>query len=116
MDNCINKESIIEILSKAWSLDSSSKWTINNPAKGQCGVTALVINDLFGGMILKTELVEGWHFYNQINNQRYDFTESQFKSEILYQDIPSNREEAILDTNQQQYDYLRQKVNELWNR
>ncbi|MBP0725189.1 hypothetical protein J5Y03_08280 [Bacillus sp. RG28] len=30
---------------KVWSIESSSKWTIHNPANGQCGVTTLVVND-----------------------------------------------------------------------
>jgi hypothetical protein len=45
-----------EALLKSWSINSSSKWTKDNPAKGQCGVTALVVNDLLGGLIRKTPL------------------------------------------------------------
>jgi hypothetical protein len=36
------------VLMKVWSIESSSKWTPENPAKGQCGVTTLVVNDIFG--------------------------------------------------------------------
>jgi hypothetical protein len=97
-------------LLKSWSKNSSSKWTKDNPAKGQCGVTALVVNDLHGGQISKTLLDEGWHFYNEINEVRYDFTVSQFIEDIRYMNIPSNREEAFLDTNQKQYDSLMQRV------
>ncbi|MEB9972481.1 hypothetical protein P4K82_12925 [Bacillus cereus] len=50
------EENIKNISLQSWSIESSSKWTLNNPAMGQCGVTALVINDLFGGEILMTEL------------------------------------------------------------
>lgn len=99
-----------EALLKSWSIKSSFKWTKDNPAKGQCGVTALVVNDLLGGLIRKTPLFEGWHFYNEINGIRYDFTVSQFNEDIRYMDIPSNREEAFLDTNQKQYDFLKQSV------
>lgn len=99
-----------EAFLKSWSKNSSSKWTKDNPAKGQCGVTALVVNDLLGGQISKTLLDEGWHFYNEINGVRYDFTVSQFNEQIRYMDIPSNREEALLDTNQKQYDFLIQSV------
>ncbi|MEH7052484.1 YunG family protein [Bacillus pseudomycoides] len=105
-------ENINNILLQSWSIESSSKWTVNNPAKGQCGVTALVINDLYGGEILKTELEEGWHFYNEINGKRYDFTESQFPISIEYMDVHSNREEAFTDTNDKQYNYLKKRVNE----
>ncbi|MFC4322026.1 YunG family protein [Litchfieldia salsa] len=95
---------------KSWSLDSSSKWSKENPAKGQCGVTALVVNDILCGEIRKTKLLDGWHFYNFINNKRYDLTASQFKVDITYEDFLSNREEAFSDTNQEQYNYLKLRV------
>ena len=103
-------ESIAKALNKSWSIESSSKWTIENPAKGHCGVTSLVVNDLLGGKIVKTKLPDGWHFYNLIDGNRYDFTSSQFKKPILYMDIPSDRKEAYLDTNEKQYASLRQRV------
>ncbi len=83
---------------------------MDNPSKGQCGVTALVVNDILGGEIRKTPLSEGWHFYNMIHNTQYDFTESQFSESINYEDILSNREEAFMDTNFNQYNYLKTSV------
>ena len=90
-------EKVSEVLFQSWSKETSSKWTIANPAKGQCGVTALVVHDFFEGEIMKTMVSEGWHFYNFINGKRYDFTASQFF-------------EAFADTNDIQYDALKQKV------
>ncbi len=108
----INEELILSLLKKCWSMESSSLWTEENPAKGQCGVTALVINDLYNGEITKTKLLNGqWHYYNFIDGKRYDFTKSQFNFVIQYQDIPSNRKEAFLDTNEKQYNYLIEKFN-----
>ncbi|WP_425308981.1 YunG family protein [Fictibacillus nanhaiensis] len=107
-------EKLKNILYNVWSLQSSSKWTKDNPAKGQCGVTALVVHDLFGGKIVKTRAEEGWHFYNVINEQRHDFTESQFPESIQYMDVLSSREEAMLDTNEKQYSYLKQNVKKQW--
>lgn len=80
------------------------------PGKGTGGVTALVVNDLLGGEMMKTKTHEGWHFYNQIDGQRYGLTESQFSEAIEYMDVPSSREEAFLDTNERQYVYLKQNV------
>uniref|UniRef100_UPI0020C0493E YunG family protein n=1 Tax=Lysinibacillus sp. D4B1_S16 TaxID=2941231 RepID=UPI0020C0493E len=77
--------------------------SVENPAKGQCGVTSLVVRDIIGGEIRKTRLDEGWHFYNVINGERIDFTEEQFSSKIDYQDIESNRAKAYQDTNNAQY-------------
>ncbi|QNG59158.1 hypothetical protein H4O14_15280 [Bacillus sp. PAMC26568] len=103
-------EQIMNALSNSWSLRSSSKWRNDNPAKGQCGVTTLVVNDILGGEIRKTYLSDGWHFYNIINGKRYDLTAAQFNEDIKYMDIPSNREEAYSDTNEKQYNYLKQSV------
>ncbi len=76
-------------------------------------MTALVVHDLLKGKILKTPTHQGWHYYNYINGERYDFTASQFPQEMDYQDIVSNREEAFSDTNQQQYAYLKNSVEQL---
>ncbi len=106
----IQWDMIYEALLSSWSLQSSSKWREENPAKGQCGVTALVVNDLVGAEIRKTKLNEGWHYYNFIDGERYDFTASQFSEAIVYTDLPSNREEALTDTNLKQYHYLKESV------
>jgi hypothetical protein len=103
-------EQVRQALFKSWSIETSSKWIPENPARGQCSVTALVINNLFGGEILKTLLPEGWHFYNRIDGKRYDFTDSQFDGPIDYMDVPSNRDEAMLDTSPRQYSVLKQNL------
>ena len=106
----INIENISEAFEKSWSLNSSSKWKQNNPALGQCGVTALVAQDCLGGEIIKTWVVKPeiklWHYYNLIDGKSVDFTISQFDEPINYDDLPSNREEAFQDTNTQQYKHL----------
>jgi hypothetical protein len=107
----IKVEEIKKVLLDSWSLESSSKWSKDNPTKGQCGVTALLVNDILGGEIRKTKLPDGWDFYNFINKKRYDLTDSQFIENITYKDLLSNREEAFSDTNAEQYNYLKQKVS-----
>ncbi|MFS0561022.1 hypothetical protein AB1K91_09815 [Terribacillus sp. 179-K 1B1 HS] len=106
----MDKAHIESILFHAWSIKTSSKWTHSNPAKGQCSVTALVIQDLFDGEIVKTAAPEGWHFYNIIEGERLDFTASQFKEALLYEDLPSSRKEALTDTSAKQYEELRMRV------
>ncbi|MCA1054005.1 hypothetical protein LCM10_03315 [Rossellomorea aquimaris] len=112
-DECQEVERLYKSLIQSWSIHSSSKWTQETPAKGQCGVTALVVHDLLGGEIRKTELPEGWHYYNIISGKRYDFTASQFDTCITYMDIRSNRDEAMLDTNEQQYHFLKKRVQRI---
>jgi len=101
-------------LMRSWSIQSSSKWSVANPAKGQCGVTALVVQDFLAGEIKKTKVENSWHFYNVIAGMRYDFTETQFDEVIDHTDFPSNRDEAFLDTNDPQYCYLKQNVKLLF--
>ena len=78
----------------SWSLETARQWTKENPAAGQCNVTALLVHELFGGDLLKTRLPEGDHFYNRIGGDRYDFTESQFEQPIPYSDVPTTRADA----------------------
>ena len=99
-----------ESLTKAWSRETSSLWSSDDPARGQCGVTSLVVQDLFGGQILKTPLQQGPHFYNLIAGRRIDFTSDQFADPIDYEDLPSHREEAMSDTNPGQYRALRERL------
>jgi len=86
---------LLEILSDCWSIETSSQWLPDNPARGQCNVTALVVHDLCGGDSLTTEAPGGWHFYNRIEGSRCDLTASQFASPIDYADIESTRAEAL---------------------
>ncbi|MBE9166792.1 hypothetical protein IQ238_04335 [Pleurocapsales cyanobacterium LEGE 06147] len=104
--SAFDEQAVKDILRKCWSLESSSSWTEENPASGQCNVTALVVQDNFGGEILKTLVNETWHFYNFIRGKRYDLTVDQFKVPPNYDDFPANREEAFTGINRTQYAYL----------
>jgi hypothetical protein len=94
-------------LRKAWSSSTSSQWTADNPAAGQCNVTALVIHELFGGELLKTPLPAGDHYYNRIGGERYDFTASQFDRPIAYMDVLTDRADAELGAAHDQLAELR---------
>lgn len=97
-------------LEHAWSPASSSKYSIESPARGQCSVTALVVQDIFGGEILKTRTDAGTHFYNRIGRERCDLTLSQFDQPIRFDDIVSTRDEAFVDTSEAQYRALIERL------
>ncbi|MEW2167324.1 hypothetical protein AB0912_30640 [Streptomyces sp. NPDC007084] len=67
--------------------DASSDWNPDNPARGQCGVTAMVVNDLLGGELLRGEvLVNGvrtdYHWWNRLGQGvEIDLTREQFRPE-----------------------------------
>lgn len=100
------QRAILEALHKSWSAESSSLWSLENPAKGHCGVTAIVIQENFGGDILKTYVGGTPHFYNRVAGVNIDFTSSQFDVPPRYEDVLSDREEAFADTNMKQYNSL----------
>lgn len=97
-------------LPPGWSSASSTKWRAENPAAGQCSVTAILAQEVLGGEILKTRLGADWHFYNRLDGIRRDFTESQFATPIAYDDIPSSRAEAMTDTTPEQLEALKARV------
>ncbi|MFC9858191.1 MULTISPECIES: YunG family protein [unclassified Streptomyces] len=59
-------------------------WSADNPARDQCGVTALVINDLLGGDLIRGEVhADGewtdYHWWNRLGaGVEIDLTREQF--------------------------------------
>ena len=110
---CPSLIDLYDRLREAWSAGTGGKWRPDNPAAGQCSVTALVVQDELGGEILKTDVAGAWHFYNRIDGRRVDFTMSQFDSPIGYDDVPSTRQDALDDTSVTQCELLRGRIREV---
>jgi len=102
-------------LEASWSSETSVCFSRDAlPSYGQCAQTAVVIQEWFGGEILRTT---GWHgqgnhFYNRIDGKRIDFTADQFKMpgysyELTYEDRPSGEAEATAETLPGQVEALR---------
>jgi hypothetical protein len=101
---------LYHVLRRCWSPETSSKWLPDNPARGQCSVTSLIVQDVFGGEILKTRIGPSWHFYNRIGETRWDLTVSQFDVPIPFDDLLASRDEVLADTSVEQYQLLSQRV------
>ncbi|GGX97104.1 YunG family protein [Streptomyces hiroshimensis] len=78
----------------SWGADTCtpeyrSQWTPDNPARDQCGVTAMVLNDLLGGELIRGEVrVEGvqtdFHWWNRLGEGvEIDLTREQFTPEEI---------------------------------
>ena len=76
----------------SWSAETcdpvdTDRWGPDNPASGQCGVTALVVQDLLGGDLMIGEVhVDGRmtenHYWNRFGNGLdIDLTQDQFGPE-----------------------------------
>jgi hypothetical protein len=78
------------VIRAAWSRDTSEdpdEWSAENPARGQCAVTALVVRDLLGGDILIATVLpasgqpQERHAWNRLpSGLAVDLTGDQFRA------------------------------------
>jgi hypothetical protein len=64
----------------AWCAETcAGEWTPERPSTGQCAVTALVVQDVYGGELLRA-LVDGQsHYWNRLpGGDELDLTRDQF--------------------------------------
>lgn len=69
------------LLEKAWCAETAlGDWNPNIPSLNQCAVTALVVQDFFGGNLMRCRMTNGdSHYWNNIDGLlEYDFTADQF--------------------------------------
>jgi hypothetical protein len=87
---------IEDLIRSVWSEDTCdpvdlSLWSAQTPARGQCCVTALVVQDLLGGELLLADVHhtdgsrQGVHFWNRLaGGMELDLTREQFvDSEVV---------------------------------
>lgn len=80
---------IEDAIRASWSLETAEEddgWTPENPARGQCDVTSLIVQDIFGGDLLAAEVfLDGarveWHMWNRLpGGAEVDLTREQFRN------------------------------------
>jgi hypothetical protein len=104
---------LFRVLKTVWAEDTAggtTGWSPDNPAKNHCSITALIVQDYFGGQILVTRTAGGTHFYNEIDGKRWDLTVSQFAEPICFEDKPATREAAMADATEPKYQKLAERV------
>lgn len=112
MTQTFDEAKIRAALAQAWSLETAKQWTAQTPAAGQCNVTAVLIQEMFGGEIRKTPL-DGYtvpHFYNVIAGRRVDLTDSQFDAPIPYADQETDSTTAMGWVTPAELDTLRARL------
>ena len=83
---------VAEALRVCWAADTCSPddleragWSTANPAWGHCDITALIVNDLFGGDLMLGEVQhageqQGYHWWNRLGDgSEIDLTREQFR-------------------------------------
>ena len=101
-----------KLLHDCWSYETCSPalkevWNDKNPSIGQCAITALIVNDIFGGKIMRCMSSTGSHYYNLINNSIVDLTVGQFLGEVpLYNEGEERTREYLLSNKDTRERYL----------
>lgn len=113
---------IEQALRSSWSAETCTpeyrdRWTPDNPARDQCGVTAMVLNDLLGGELVRGEVrVDGvrtdFHWWNRLGmGVEIDLTREQFGAEeVVVGGEVVVRPPGELPRLQEEYALLRDRV------
>lgn len=113
---------IEQALRSSWSAETCTpeyrdRWSPDNPARDQCGVTAMVLNDLLGGELVRGEVhVDGvrtdFHWWNRLSmGVEVDLTREQFgPEEVVVGGEVVVRPPGELPRLQEEYAILRDRV------
>lgn len=99
--------------------DSRDDWTPQNPARDQCGMTALVVQDILGGDLVIGEvqvggIQVGHHYWNRLSDgSEVDLTADQFRpdEEVVAGRCVARPPDAPR-RHREQYELLRRRVLE----
>jgi hypothetical protein len=97
----------------------AAEWSVANPSRGQCAVTALVVHDMFGGQLLEAEVHtpdgsrQGFHYWNRLASADVDLTQEQFAShEVVQEPHVIDRVPEFPWRAEEQYLVFRRRVHE----
>lgn len=117
-----NVEQVRVALYDAWGPDtcypdSSELWRVDNPARDQCGMTALVVQDVLGGDLILGEvqvdgIKVGNHYWNRLpDGIVVDLTSEQFfPGEVIVNGQVVIRPPDAPRRHREQYELLRTRV------
>jgi hypothetical protein len=118
----IDLELLTPVLRTGWGRDTCDPhdlqdWHPGNPSRGQCGVTALIVQDLLGGELILGEVFLGqakigYHYWNRLPNGRdVDLTAGQFHpGEVVVGAQVQRRPPSPPRRCRPQYEILRRRV------
>lgn len=114
---------LYDALSEIWCAETCaprlrSEWTKENKTKGQCSITAFLVQDIFGGKVYGIPLEDGnYHCYNVIGECCFDLTSEQFgerAKELIYENNPEQFREVHFakEEKRQRYEKLCKMLKE----
>lgn len=113
----MNIEQLTSLLRQSWSKETCYEKCRDdrypgNPSVGQCFVTALVVNDYLGWVIVKWMASNGVsHYWNRIDWKDTDLTRDQFDDSVTIVEVWEVEREEIQQN--ERYKELRRKVEKL---
>jgi hypothetical protein len=114
----ISAEQIRRALRSAWAAETSydpQGWSTQNPAWGQCAVSALIVQDFFGGALRRARVNGHEHYWNYIDGHGdVDVTREQFGEASVEEDRSDVSREFVLSfpATQIRYERLKDSVLE----
>ncbi|HWY20742.1 MAG TPA: hypothetical protein VNX26_05935 [Candidatus Acidoferrum sp.] len=87
-------------LQVAWRADTSAipgRWSPGVPSFGQCAVTALIVQDLFGGELRRSLIAGGSHYWNRLpSGEEIDLTSDQFEVYPALSNVEARSRDYVL--------------------
>ncbi len=107
-----------DLLSEIWCAETCaprmrSKWSPENKTKGQCSVTAFLMQDIYGGEVYGIPLGDGnYHCFNKAGGCIFDLTSEQFPQELNYKDcvLQSREKHFSKEEKKKRYEYLKAEL------
>jgi hypothetical protein len=105
-----------DAIASSWARETSADpdhWAPENPAWGQCAVTALVLQEFLDGELLRTEVSGTSHYWNRLPaGEEIDLTREQFGAGVVVSEGETRSREYILSFPEtlQRYTVLRHEV------
>ncbi|WP_185844877.1 hypothetical protein [Nonomuraea sp. WAC 01424] len=118
----VNLDVLKPAVRAAWGPDTCDvaareEWRPDNPARGQCGTTALVVHDLLGGDLILAEVhvdgvKVGHHYWNRLpDGTEIDLTDDQFRpGEVVAGGVVQHRPPDAPRRCREEYELLRHRV------
>ena len=122
-EKIVDLHQIQEAVERAWSTDTAyGDWTPDVPSLNQCAVTALIVQDLFGGQLLRCEMSDGdSHYWNRLpSGVQLDLSTPQFEhteAQPLRETVIIRERDYVLSfpETEKRYKLLRQRTLEGMN-